>query len=197
MLFSQNSGKLRDFGSVGSSGDCMLSSDTFLIMTNIFLESIKTVWLYYIHCALDNMLGRKLPSSSLVDILTDQTIYGIKKFQNGITVPNNTLLCAQQLSDLSTYLASQNYLTSIPSNYLTTSSSIQASQLTGLFVITALSGLSLPASQLTGLSTITTLSGLSLPASQLTGLSTITTLSGLSLPTSQLTENMMQNNYQI
>ena len=96
------------------------------------------------------MLGRNLPSSSSVDILTDQTIYGIKKFKNGITVPNNTLVCAQ-LSDLSTYLASQNYLTSIPSNYLTTSSSIQASQLTGFSTITTLSGLSLPFSQVTGL----------------------------------------------
>ena len=98
---------------------------------------------------LDNMLGRNLPSSSSVDILTDQTIYGIKKFQNGVTVPINTLVCAQ-LSDLSTYLASQNYLTSIPSNYLTTSSSIQASQLTGLSVITALSGRSLQQVSLRG-----------------------------------------------
>ena len=59
---------------------------------------------------LDNMLGRNLPSSSSVDILTDQSIYGIKKFKNGIVVPNNTLVCAQ-LSDLDTYLANKYYLT--------------------------------------------------------------------------------------
>ena len=108
------------------------------------------------------MLGRNLPSSSSVDILTDQTIYGIKKFKNGITVPNNTLVCAQ-LSDLSTYLANQ--------NYLTTTSSIPASSLTGLSVITTLSALALPASQLTGLSVITTLDHLSLLSTQVTGLS--------------------------
>ena len=90
---------------------------------------------------LDNMLGRNLPSSSSVDILTDQSIYGIKKFKNGIVVPNNTLVCAQ-LSDLSTYLANL--------NYLTTTSSIPASRLTGLSVITTLSGLSLPITQVTG-----------------------------------------------
>ena len=136
---------------------------------------------------LDNMLGRNLPSSSSVDILTDQSIYGIKIFKNGIVVPDNTLVCAQ-LSDLSTYLANL--------NYLTTTSSIPASQLTGLSVITTLSGLSLPTSQLTGkydakqlsnLTSINTLSALSLPASQLTGLSVITALSGLSLPSTQVT----------
>ena len=78
---------------------------------------------------LDNMLGRNLPSSSSVDILTDQSIYGIKKFKNGIVVPNNTLVCAQ-LSDLSTYLASL--------HYLTTTSSIPSTQVTGLNIYVTL-----------------------------------------------------------
>ena len=93
------------------------------------------------------MLGSNLPSQSSVNILSDQTVYGVKTFQNGIVVPNNTLVCAQ-LADLSTYLANL--------NYLTTSSSIPASKLTGLSVITTLQGLVLPASQLSGLSVFTT-----------------------------------------
>ena len=168
------------------------------------------------------MLGSSLPSQSSVNILRDQTVYGVKKLKNGIVVPDKTLVCTQ-LADLDTYLANLNYLTtsstgrpqtlitdssgwittalngclkSIPDTYLTTSSSIPASQLTGLSSITALSALALPASQLTGLSTITTLSALSLPTSQLTGaynasklsnLTSITALSALALPASQLT----------
>jgi hypothetical protein len=56
---------------------------------------------------------------------------------------------------------------------------LPASQLTGLSVITALSGLSLSASQLTGLSVITTLSSLSLPSTQVTGLSIYAPLASL------------------
>ena len=56
------------------------------------------------------MLGSSLPSQSSVNILSDQTVYGVKKFNNGIVVPDKTLVCTQ-LADLDTYLANLNYLT--------------------------------------------------------------------------------------